>query len=149
MKLPPRRDLLFVGIQGILFAAWLPDLLSWPQAIPSLVRWGGWGLAGVATLVGVLAALQLGSTLTPWPSPKRNGQLVTTGMYAIARHPIYATLLVFGLAISVATGSLWRTLVTLALYVLFCRKASYEERLLRHRYPDYDRYATRVARFGW
>jgi len=50
----------------------------------------------IAFGIGLVAAVflfkglwDLGDSLTPLPYPKNNGQLVQTGVYSIARHPLY------------------------------------------------------------
>lgn len=146
--MPARKDLLFVGAQALLFAAIAFDPLGIRYAVPTGLSVVAWGLAGACVVLGVLAVFQLGTNLTPWPSPKDGSRLVTSGLYAYARHPIYASLLWFGLAVSLATGSVGRILVTGALWWLFRRKARYEEGMLRERYAGYAAYAKTVGRFG-
>lgn len=149
MPLPPARDLVYVGVQFALLLALAAD--PWPgAAAPSWAKYVG--AAGVTTSVafGLAAVLQLGTALTPWPSPRRSGALVTAGTYALVRHPIYAALLLFAASLALATWSPWRAGLALALYLLFCRKAAYEERLLRERYGDaYLAYAERVKGLCW
>ena len=146
--MPPRRDLLFVAAQALLLAALALDPeLGWRplRGLP----WIGWTLCGLSVAFGTLAVLQLGTSLTPWPTPRAGSALVTEGTYRVARHPIYASLIAFAVGLALATGSPWRLLVAAALYVLFCRKARYEEALLRERYAGYEAYAREVGRFGW
>lgn len=149
MRLPPKQDLAFVGAQVALFVALAID--PFPLAVRVNPWLGGVGIAlCIASIVfGVVAVVQLGTNLTPWPSPKASSQLVTTGTYALARHPIYASLLVFGLGLSLWTLSPWRLVVSAALYGLFRAKARYEEGLLQARYPSYAVYRDQVKRFGW
>lgn len=149
MRAPPKRDLIFVGIQLLGLAAWMFDIDQIAAAVPAWLRIIGWMLCAGAVLFGILALVQLGGSFTPWPSPNESSKLVTSGTFAWARHPIYASLLVFGFGLAIATGSGWRLLVTLGLYLLFFRKAKYEEHLLRQRYPDYAVYEASVKRFGW
>lgn len=138
----------FVGVQLALFVAlacdvdlgWRP-LRGWPVI--------GGVLCAASVGFGTAAALQLGTRLTPWPSPRDGITLVTAGTYARARHPVYASLITFGVGLAVATASPWRLAVTLALYALLWRKTVYEEGLLRERFPDYAAYATRTPRFGF
>lgn len=139
---------MFVGVQVSLFVALAFDLdLGW-RPLRGLPVIGG-VLCVSSAGFGLLAVLQLGTSLTPWPSPRAGASLVTAGAYRHARHPIYAALLAFGVGLAVLTASPWRLLVTAGLYVLFWRKAVYEERLLRQRYPGYAAYAARTPRFGW
>lgn len=148
IAVPPIRDLIFVGLQGVLFVALAFDFdLGW-RPLRGLPVIGG-VLCAASIGSGLLAVLQLGTGLTPWPSPRAGASLVTTGAYRYARHPIYAALLAFGVGVAVLTASPWRLLVTAGLYLLFWRKATYEERLLRERYPGYAAYAARTPRFGW
>lgn len=148
--MPPRRDLLYVAVQVALLAALALD--PCPEArlgSPTWLRSVGYVAMVAAVCLGAAAALQLGTSLTPWPSPRAGGRLVTSGLYAWARHPIYAALVYFGVGLTAATASPWRGLVTGLLWGLFFLKSTYEERLLRGRYPGYGPYAERVGRFGW
>ena len=145
--MPPTRDLVYVGVQAALLVAlafdvdvgWRP-LRGWPIV--------GWSLCVMSAGFGAVALLQLGGARTPWPTPRASSGLVTSGVYALARHPIYAAVIAFAIGSSVATGSPWRGLVAAALAALFWRKAEYEERLLRARFPQYAEYARRTPRFG-
>jgi protein-S-isoprenylcysteine O-methyltransferase Ste14 len=80
---------------------------------------------------------------------RKDTELVTSGPYALCRHPLYLFSFVGGLGIGIATRSLVLTLVTLAvLAVLHVRAAAMEERLLsiRHREAFAD-YCARVPRW--
>ena len=144
----PRTDLLFVGAQLLLLAGLAYDPWGPQFDYPTWLRIIGWGAIGGAVVAGTLALLQLGTSFTPWPSPRADGRLVTRGMYAWARHPIYACLVYFGMGLTIVTDSPWRGLMTGLLWLLFHFKAKYEERLLRERFPDYADYAAEVPRFG-
>ena len=148
MPTRPRTDLLFVGVQFVLLLALAFDPLRVGFKLPVVERYIAWSICVATVVAGVAAVLQLGTNLTPWPSPKDSSQLVTSGLYAWSRHPIYACLAWFGLGLALATGSWWRIGVTACLWVLFWRKATYEERMLQERYPSYESYAQQVPRFG-
>lgn len=145
--MPPARDLVYVGVQALLLVAlaldvdvgWRP-LRGWPIL--------GWSLCATSAGFGLVALLQLGGAITAWPTPRAASNLVTTGVYGFARHPIYAAIIATAAGLSIATGSPWRGLIALALTPLFWRKAEYEERLLRARYPGYADYARHTPRFG-
>lgn len=93
---------------------------------------------------GLMGIRHLGRNLTPLPVPRSGGDLVTNGIYARIRHPLYAGMMAF----SVGWALLWRSRqalgVTGALIALLHTKAQYEERLLRARFPGYESYAARV-----
>ena len=146
--LPPRRDLAFVVAQFVLLAGILFAPRPLAIAVPGVWRLGFAVVEYCALAFGAVAVLQLGSNLTPWPSPRSGATLVTGGVYAVARHPIYAALLAFSLAVALREGSPLKMGLALALAVLIAGKARYEERLLAARYPAYPAYAKRVKRFG-
>ena len=100
--------------------------------------------AGAAAIVSGMWVL--GKSLTPFPRQPEQAQLVRHGIYALMRHPVYAGLIAFSLGWACLWGS-WRG-VALALLqaVLLVAKARREERWLREKFPDYDRYAAKVRR---
>lgn len=136
-----------VVVQAGLLAALvlLPWGTGWPRS------WFTW-LAGAALVVaGGLAAMSamrgLGRALTPTPVPVDGAALRTDGAYARVRHPIYSGLLLAGLGWTVWAASWAHVVAWGGLLVLFTVKASWEERMLRQRYPDYADYADAVPRF--
>ena len=112
-----------------------------PMVVVSLAKEVSAGAAA-----GVSGALVLGKSLTPFPKPPAQAQLVRRGIYSIMRHPIYAGLI----ALSFGWAYLWDSGrgVALALIqaVLLDIKARREERWLREKFPDYDEYAVKVRR---
>lgn len=89
------------------------------------------------------AGRTLGSSLTPYPRPRRDAELVTAGPYGLARHPIYGggllLLLGYGLLASIPA-----TAVALALGPLWWAKSGVEERHLGQRFAGYGAYRRRV-----
>jgi protein-S-isoprenylcysteine O-methyltransferase Ste14 len=98
----------------------------------------------LGSALGAAAALNLGPNLTPFPRPKADGALVQSGVYAIVRHPIYASVLLLALGWSLLRGSTPALLLTLALALFFDQKARREEAWLLERFPDYADYRRRV-----
>ena len=78
-------------------------------------------------------------------SPTEGG-LVTSGPYALVRHPIYAAILLF-LGAGITAHLAWQTVALglLALAATVVRMVT-EERLVRARYPEYAAYAARTRR---
>lgn len=141
------KDYLFVGLQFLLFGAYAlnPAVLSFGR--PEVIGYPGLLVAIAGVCTGVLALLQLSNSFSPFPTPVAHGQLVTTGMFRLARHPIYTSLLMGAFGYALYSGSGYRLLVGLALLILFYFKSSYEEQLLRRRFPDYADYQKVVGRF--
>ena len=146
----------FSGRGGWWVAAQLPLMLC--AAIVPL-RWGAAsfeathpvtiaGLLAIAGGVGLaIAGLRaLGRALTPFPRPLEGTALREDGVYGRVRHPIYGGIVIASLGWALAWQSLAGVLATAALLAFFDRKAAFEERLLRERFPGYADYARRVRK---
>jgi protein-S-isoprenylcysteine O-methyltransferase Ste14 len=90
-----------------------------------------------------LVGEELGSSLTPFPKPLREGELVETGPYRVLRHPIYVGGFLFFTGLSLAFSA-WGLLLTAVLGVFWVAKARLEERLLLDRFPAYAEYKRRT-----
>ncbi len=124
----------------------LPGLPPWPSSLDaaSSVAGAALALAGLSLLLAGL--FRLGSNLTPLPYPTARATLITTGPYRLVRHPMYTggIGLAFGWALFVR-GPL--TVLYAAALLLFLEvKASWEERRLAERFPDYSSYRQRVPK---
>jgi protein-S-isoprenylcysteine O-methyltransferase Ste14 len=87
-------------------------------------------LAGVA--VALWASRTMGRSLTPFPRPRDDGELITSGPFRFVRHPVYAGGILFFAGVSLAVG-LWGLVGTAALAPLWWFKARYEEGMLLER----------------
>lgn len=96
--------------------------------------------AGVATV----AARSLGRSMSAGPLPKPGAELVVTGPYRHARHPIYGGLILFLMGVALAYQSPVGFLIATALIPYLVLKATYEERQLRLRHSGYSRYKRAV-----
>jgi protein-S-isoprenylcysteine O-methyltransferase Ste14 len=114
---------------------------------PDGIRWLGAPLIAAGLALAVWGVRSLGRSLTPGTEPLPGAPLVTSGAYALVRHPIYAGI-VIGLAGYTLAWSNW-TLALLAgllALVYFNGKAKEEERWLVRRYPMYEAYMRQVPR---
>jgi protein-S-isoprenylcysteine O-methyltransferase Ste14 len=75
---------------------------------------------------------------------ERGQTVVTTGPYAIVRHPMYAGAGVLFFAIPMLLGSGWGVALAPAWYLLLALRIPLEERVLRENLAGYDDYAQRV-----
>ena len=110
------------------------------SAITAVLLVTGFGILG-------LSFLALGKSLTAHPIPASKGELVTDGLYRYARHPIYTGVLALGAAMTLLGGLIPHVFFYAALILLLNYKASFEEQLLRARYPEYASYAAKTGRF--
>lgn len=82
-----------------------------------------------------------------YPEPKPHAELITTGPYRLVRHPMYTALVAMILGVSAYNGHLLNVLGLGLVIVAVAGKAVREERFLRTRFPDYERYARATPRF--
>ena len=143
-----RRDYSYVGLQGVLFLAYLLPVRLIDVSVPPALRWLALGVVAFGGLLCLFALLRLGRQLSPFPTPVTAGKLITTGVFAYVRHPIYAGILLSAVGGSIFTQSVYRLIITVLLLMLFYFKSRYEEELLLQQFPAYTDYRRRVGRFG-
>ena len=117
----------------------------WPVGIPIIVAASILGLVGLS--VAVWGLVGLGPALTASPIPRERAALVTHGIFAVVRNPIYTGILIGGLGFALVGASWWHGATWCALLVLFVLKARWEERMLASRHPEFADYAQSVGRF--
>ncbi len=129
---------------GVQFACLIYLALSGPVAARPPV-WLALEIAGFLLGLWAVAAMRLGC-FNITPEVPANGWLVQRGPYQIVRHPMYAAILLIGLALvgSAPTALRWLALALLAANLLI--KLLYEERLLRSAFPAYAAYQRRTKR---
>ena len=101
----------------------------------------------IGGLVLVAGILRLGPGLSPLPYPKDGAALIETGIYGLARHPMYGggIVLAFGWSLFVQG---WFTLgYSVVLFAVLDFKSRQEEKWLKEKFPGYDEYQRRVRRF--
>lgn len=110
----------------------------------------GDGVTSAGFVVAVLgaalvawAARALGRSLTPFPKPLPEGELVQSGPFRVVRHPIYVGGILFFAGLSLVF-SVYGLALTAILAVFWIAKARLEERLLAARFPEYAEYRERT-----
>jgi protein-S-isoprenylcysteine O-methyltransferase Ste14 len=136
---------LLVTMQFVLMAA----LAATTEALGTPVANGIAFLLVVAgTFVGVAAlAANRPGNFNVRPEVKDSARLVTDGIYAHIRHPMYGAVLLVMLAALAADPRAWRIGLWLALLAVLLAKAKREESYLRKRFPEYELYQARTRRF--
>ncbi len=124
----------------VIVAGFLPP--DWPNEGRVVRIVLGVALIGAGLAFALRAGRELGRALTPFPKPRPTG-LVTSGPFALVRHPIYLGFLGVFVGYGLLTGVLALAL-TVVLAVLWVGKTRIEERLLADVYPDYAVYCDRV-----
>jgi len=104
-------------------------------------------LSAIGLYVLMKAIYDLRRSLRVSPVPAENGKLQTKGIYSWVRHPMYLSVwLLLGSSV-LLSGSYTKLFLLAGLIVFFVSKATYEERLLKKKYPGYDKYIKRVGAF--
>lgn len=76
---------------------------------------------------------------------KMEGQkVITTGPYALVRHPMYVGVVIMALGVPLALGSWWGLILVLASVALLVLRILDEERMLRDQLEGYEAYARDV-----
>jgi protein-S-isoprenylcysteine O-methyltransferase Ste14 len=114
---------------------------------PDWIRWLGAAVMAAGAVLVVWGVRSLGRNLTPGTEPLPGAELITTGAYAHARHPIYAgvVLLLAGYTVAWSNWTLGVVVGGIALQY-FQAKAGAEERWLMERFPAYKAYMRHVPR---
>ena len=74
----------------------------------------------------------------------RDHRVVSTGPYALVRHPMYSGITLFFVGVPLLLGSWWGVAIALLFVVLFAIRTRIEERALIDGLPGYADYAARV-----
>lgn len=136
----------WVLLQLLLFAVifFAPSVTCF--ACPEWLRYVGLGLLVIGGVLGTGGVLALGRNLTAFPKPIEGGALVTSGVYRVVRHPIYAGLIFGTLGWSLFRANLLGIALSLMLLVFFDLKSRREERWLVEAYPGYPEYQQQVKK---
>ena len=156
-------------VEQLMWIVWVPLVTAWmllpyaaagasslPWRLPAfvgempmpLLRWAA-AAVGLACLgLSVHCWLRMGRNWRMAVAPDQQTELVTTGLYGLVRHPIYA----LSILLMVCTLVVVPTLPVLAMAVvhigMMLAKARNEERFLAGRHGvDYLRYMQRTGRF--
>jgi protein-S-isoprenylcysteine O-methyltransferase Ste14 len=134
--------LLMFGGMGFMAA----DAARWHWSMmPPGVQWAGCGLL-LAALLFIYWIMRANSFAAPVVKiQKDRGQaVITTGPYAIVRHPMYFGALFYMAGTSLVLGSWWGLVTVPVLALLLGIRIGFEEQTLRTGLDGYDDYARRV-----
>ncbi len=141
------KDFLFVGIQFFLLAIFFIDFANFSIVEITFFKYPGLVISIFGFLIILIAILQLNKNLTPFPTPIEKGNLIQTGLYKYARHPIYSGIFLAALGMGLFNASLWQISIATLLLILFYFKSNYEETMLNEKYKDYGTYKKSTNRF--
>ena len=123
--------------QGWLGMRFLPDSPAW--------AFTGLALTLVGCLFAIWARLTLGGNWSGLATVKADHELIVSGPYALARHPIYTGLLLAATGTALAHGESRSILGIVLIALAFAIKIGQEEKLMLQTFPHaYPQYRQRV-----
>jgi len=144
-KLPVQKiimSLTSLGFIGLLIVPALDRRFAWSH-MPLDVALAGDVLVGLGFL-GIFFVFRENSFTSATIELAPDQKVISTGPYALVRHPMYATALVMLLGIPIALGSLWGILVFAAMLPALLWRLFDEEEFLVKNLPGYREYRARV-----
>jgi protein-S-isoprenylcysteine O-methyltransferase Ste14 len=143
-------DRILMPIAGLLFLGWLVGMAFDARRyhLSNVPQWLGYAGAALVALcfLAVLLVFRANTFAAPVikAQTERGQTIVSTGPYAIVRHPMYGSVLFFFAGTPLLLGSWYGLLILPLILVLLAVRVLIEERTLRREFADYADYARKV-----
>ena len=98
----------------------------------------------ISSIFILIAIKDLGRNLSPFPKPKANSNLVTSGIYRFMRHPMYYSLIIISFGVFLTKLSIYHLCLTITLALLIKSKITLEEQYLKNKFKNYFLYKNLV-----
>lgn len=108
-------------------------------------RGTGIAVGAVAVVIGVWSLSLLRRSLSIYPAPLSDAELVLRGPYRLVRHPMYLAVILGTLGLALAALNPTALLASLVFVPFFMAKSGHEEDLLIEQYPQYREYRSTVT----
>ena len=112
--------------------------------VDSIIRFVGFLIIIIASIVLILAVKDLGSNLSPFPRPLAKSRLITSGIYRFIRHPMYYSLILISFGVFITNLSFYYLCLTISLCLIIKLKIILEERYLNSKFKNYFLYKDKV-----
>jgi len=146
-KEPTQRIIMFLaslGFIGLLVVPALDHRFAWShmQAHAALAGDGLVVLGWLAIFFVFKENTFTSATIELAPDHK----VISTGPYALVRHPMYVGLILLYISMALVLGSMWTLAVAALITILLLGRTAMEEKTLRQELPGYEEYTT-VTRY--
>ncbi len=144
-KEPAQRIIMLLASLGFIALAIVPALdrrFGWSHVPVPMVLAGD--LIMLVGWLGIYFVFRENSFASATIEAAADQRVISTGPYAVVRHPMYATALVMLLGISPALGSWWGLPILAALVPALIWRLTDEERFLVQNLPGYTQYRETV-----
>jgi protein-S-isoprenylcysteine O-methyltransferase Ste14 len=131
-----------IGFIGLLVLPGLDRRLGWSQ-MPAYVAIAG-DILMVLGWIGIFFVFRENSYSSATIELAADQRVISTGPYALVRHPMYAAALVMLLGMPIALGSWWGVLTMAAVVPAVVWRLLDEERFLARNLPGYAEYQSKV-----
>ena len=98
----------------------------------------------IALIILLVAIKDLGRNLSPFPRPIKNSNLVTSGIYRFARHPMYYSLIFISFGAFIIKLSFYYLFLSISLALIIKFKIALEEQYLNKKFKNYSLYKNEV-----
>jgi len=98
----------------------------------------------ISFIIMLVSIKDLGRNLSPFPRPINNSNLVTTGIYRFARHPMYYSLIFISIGVFIVKLSIFYLFLTISLALIVKLKIALEEKYLMNKFKNYLLYKNEV-----
>ena len=112
--------------------------------VGSVFRYLGNLIIMISSFVMLISIKELGKNLSPFPKPIKNGNLITSGIYALMRHPMYYSLISISFGVFITKLSFYYLSLTICLVLLIKFKIILEEKHLNTKFKNYLLYKQKV-----
>ena len=112
--------------------------------VSSVFKYLGNLIIMISSFVMLISIKELGTNLSPFPKPIKNGNLITSGIYASMRHPMYYSLISISFGVFITKLSFYYLSLTIFLVLVIKYKIILEEKHLNNKFKNYLLYKQNV-----
>lgn len=107
-------------------------------------RGTGLALIAAAGVIAVWSFILMGRSISIFPAPPSDAELVRRGPFRLVRHPIYLAVIIGSIGLALVALNPFALVIALVFVPFFMAKTGHEEDLLVEQFPEYREYRSTV-----